>query len=154
MDYFGVQQFVILVITLLMIYPFAKFIAWGYEQQRQRYSDDQKQTKTKIQKFSPVKEVPSDIPSKTNITGGKRKKKYNLTERQIAYKEYLKSQDWKIIRKKRLIFDNEECQLCGNKHNLQVHHKSYPEDWYDTKVKNLITLCDKCHKRHHSIFRH
>ena len=43
--------------------------------------------------------------------------------------------------------DNNECQLCKSKSNLNVHHiinRSHKSLWLDDN--NLITLCCKCHK--------
>lgn len=42
-----------------------------------------------------------------------------------AYEEYLKSEQWQIIRKQRLAVDNGECVLCGEKAE-HVHHRRYP----------------------------
>lgn len=50
--------------------------------------------------------------------------------------------------------DNYQCQSCGNRFNLDVHHKdgnSYHRVKQQTnnKMDNLITLCHKCHLRLH-----
>lgn len=39
--------------------------------------------------------------------------------------------------------DGHQCIECGSRHELQVHHNSYPE--IDT-VDKLITLCRSCHR--------
>lgn len=43
--------------------------------------------------------------------------------------------------------DNYECQICGNKQQLVVHHKdcSGQSDEPNNDIDNLITLCRKCH---------
>ena len=87
-------------------------------------------------------------------TASHKRKRTKPTARQEAYGEYLKSPEWKAIRAERLEFDHYKCQLCSAKENLQVHHNNYPANWFDTKLNDLITLCDRCHKRHHSAFRH
>ena len=66
-----------------------------------------------------------------------------------AYAEYLKTDTWKTIRAQRLAMDNEECVLCGEKAK-NVHHRRYPKKWGTETVKDLVSLCDKCHGKHHN----
>ena len=65
-----------------------------------------------------------------------------------TYSEKLKDPRWQ--RKRLEIFrrDNWECQHCHSKdEQLQVHHKEYTvENPWDEDDKNLITLCEDCHK--------
>lgn len=63
------------------------------------------------------------------------------------YSEYLASKKWDELRNKRLAFDDFQCKLCGNRHNLQVHHLVYPKHGaYGTeRNSDLITLCESCH---------
>lgn len=50
--------------------------------------------------------------------------------------------------------DNDTCQVCGNKNNLEVHH-IIPFILIGEKggLDNLITLCHKCHKEVHEMLR-
>ena len=52
-------------------------------------------------------------------------------------------------RKAALLRDGYECQSCGTRENLTVHHKvkarTAPDLAFD--VDNLITLCRSCHGR-------
>jgi hypothetical protein len=68
---------------------------------------------------------------------------------------------WKARRQKVMVHDDNKCLLCGSTDNLQVHHRQYhfskslnvfrpPWDYSD---KYLITLCDKCHRNGHRIYR-
>lgn len=66
------------------------------------------------------------------------------------YKEYLQSEDWRLIRVKRLRADNFTCQKCGSKQNLQVHHLTYERVGCEC-IKDLITLCKDCHSEVHGI---
>ena len=44
--------------------------------------------------------------------------------------------------------DNNECQICGQKHTLNIHH--FNEDVKDNRYWNLLTLCASCHKMVHN----
>lgn len=49
--------------------------------------------------------------------------------------------------------DNYECQMCGNKHKLIVHHidDSGQGDDVNNDMGNLVTLCRSCHINLHRI---
>lgn len=68
----------------------------------------------------------------------------------MKYTDYLKSDYWKVLRKKRLKLDNYKCAKCGETSNLQVHHKTYIFRGYGIpdEINNLITLCKNCHQEH------
>jgi len=68
------------------------------------------------------------------------------------YKEYLKSDRWKKLRKIVLNRDNNKCIVCGTRYNLQVHHLHYKGIYenMDFKTDQLVTLCKKCHDIEHS----
>ena len=61
--------------------------------------------------------------------------------------EFYRLWSWEGIRNVVLARDHYECQLCGSKENLCVHHKKpvlkFPELVAD--LTNLITLCGTCH---------
>jgi hypothetical protein len=67
---------------------------------------------------------------------------------------FLRSDKWKALRLERLVRDGAKCRLCG-KHDLSndVHHWKYPENWNDTKVWHLKTLCRECHDDVHEIMK-
>ena len=72
------------------------------------------------------------------------------------YQEALKSTQWQSLRKKVLFRDKFECQNCGSKKNLQVHHKEYFIDEsnkffkpHEYPINSLSTLCENCHKKLH-----
>lgn len=64
------------------------------------------------------------------------------------YQAYLNSDAWKEIRNKRVKMDGYKCQVCGSSSNLEVHHLTY-EHKYHENMDDLITLCDKCHRKVH-----
>ena len=43
--------------------------------------------------------------------------------------------------------DNYECQICGDKEKLNVHH--FDENKKNNTYWNLLTLCSTCHKSVH-----
>ena len=80
------------------------------------------------------------------------KKQKRRTNRPNPYRAS-RRQDWDSAESKKFrravkVRDRYECQLCGAKKRLQVHHiltyKDFPQ--YRTDPNNGICLCDKCHK--------
>jgi len=49
------------------------------------------------------------------------------------------------LRKQVLRRDGWQCQVCGSRQNLQVHHKQRRSQQGDDGDLNLITLCVECH---------
>ncbi len=41
---------------------------------------------------------------------------------------------------------NNQCELCGDEDNLQVHHITY-----DNSPENLLVVCRSCHQKIHKI---
>ena len=46
--------------------------------------------------------------------------------------------------------DGWRCQSCGAMKQLEVHHQQYRSHSGEDAEQNLITLCSKCHRHHHS----
>lgn len=63
----------------------------------------------------------------------------------IAYREYLKTPQWKIKRGKRLDIDGHACVLCRSTEHLEVHHLSYDRLGHEP-LFDLRTLCHDCHE--------
>lgn len=68
------------------------------------------------------------------------------------YQKYLKEEYWINLRSKILKRDNYECKKCKSKKNLQIHHKKY-RGFYKELPKDLITLCNMCHRYEHSYIK-
>ena len=87
---------------------------------------------------------------------GQPRRKPRLTNRQIAYREYLQSDHWKALRAERKLIDGNQCQGCRSRKSLQVHHTNYhnelpyPQSWYACTVRDVVTLCERCHQAEHS----
>jgi 5-methylcytosine-specific restriction endonuclease McrA len=53
------------------------------------------------------------------------------------------------LRKQVLRRDGWQCQICGSRRNLQVHHKQLRSQQGSDDDLNLITLCAACHEGLH-----
>lgn len=58
---------------------------------------------------------------------------------------------WDLQRMRALKRDRYQCQICGRKNDLIVHHKEPVkklDDWHEVnRLENLVTLCRSCHTR-------
>lgn len=78
----------------------------------------------------------------------KQKESNTLTQNQLNYREYLKTEHWKETREKALKRAGYKCQVCGYDKNLQVHHNTYKNIGHEDPT-DLVVLCWKCHKTFH-----
>jgi 5-methylcytosine-specific restriction endonuclease McrA len=71
------------------------------------------------------------------------------------YKQYLQSDKWKAISKRRYEIDGYRCCMCGctgtPANRLEIHHLSYRYLYYEENrvYEDLVTLCHICHKQLH-----
>lgn len=77
------------------------------------------------------------------------KRKINKKDKD-KYKKYLLSDKWKLFRQKAIDFYGDNCGRCGNKKNLQVHHKTY-RNIFKERLSDVIVLCSSCHKHAHKL---
>lgn len=68
----------------------------------------------------------------------------------MLYKDYLETDHWKQLRKRKLRLSGYKCQICASTEDLNVHHNTY-ENRGCEKDEDLVVLCNECHKRHHNI---
>ena len=61
------------------------------------------------------------------------------------YLSYLRSVEWREKRKEFLELVDNECQECGSKEDLQVHHLNYANVGYETE-DDVEVLCKSCHE--------
>lgn len=66
-----------------------------------------------------------------------------------AYSVRLDSESWKKIREKAIVNADHKCQLCNSDLNLVVHHRTYSRMGTPNENKDLVVLCQKCHKQYH-----
>lgn len=65
--------------------------------------------------------------------------------------EFYISDEWKKARSEVYKRDNAQCQRCGNKDNLHVHHiVTFANKELRADIDNLVLLCAKCHRFVHS----
>jgi hypothetical protein len=68
------------------------------------------------------------------------------------YKDYLKSDYWKYIKREVHERDGYKCRQCNSEDNLCVHHLKY-DNLYNEDLNYLITLCKKCHYKLHKTYK-
>jgi len=75
-----------------------------------------------------------------------------LTSRnyKMVYNNYLKSQEWYILKNLALKYSNYKCSKCGETENLNIHHLNY-NNIGNEEISDLITVCNSCHKEFHKI---
>lgn len=69
------------------------------------------------------------------------------------YLRYMLSPEWKALRQKRLERDGYQCQHCGHKRHLEIHHTTYARLGRE-RLSDLLTLCHFCHSDHHAAQKH
>ena len=69
-----------------------------------------------------------------------------------AYKKYLKSYEWKVLRITVLRERGHKCERCGAANMLQIHHKTY-ERLFHEKLEDLEVLCKTCHQKEHNRYK-
>lgn len=71
--------------------------------------------------------------------------------RRTSYREFLKSSFWQDISKSCKDRDGGKCVRCDSDDTIQAHHIEYPNNWWNTTLDMLETLCRKCHRIEHGI---
>jgi len=66
------------------------------------------------------------------------------------YKEYMESEDWlKTMRHKAFSLLGSECEICGSREEIQIHHNNYNRVGVESPLRDLAVLCRKCHSKFH-----
>lgn len=71
-------------------------------------------------------------------------------QKKKSYYEYILSEEWQKLRRKRLQLDGYVCRECGTGKNLQVHHITYRHLRQPEEINDLVSLCRTCHERVHA----
>ena len=73
----------------------------------------------------------------------------------MKYYDFLNTPYWEGIRCYKLRKADYKCELCATKGKLNVHHRTYKNHGLEHRRsvadKDLIVLCEKCHKKFHDI---
>lgn len=95
------------------------------------------------------KKVTSKVKSKSKPIPNKPKKK----KERIPYYLQLKDKRWLKRREEIFAVKGKVCSQCGATANLHVHHLRYlyGKMAWEYKDKDLVVLCDHCHKVAHCI---
>lgn len=68
--------------------------------------------------------------------------------RQMPYREYLQTEEWKERRRRAMKRAGFRCQVCNQSDTLNVHHRTY-ERRGDERNDDLLVLCQPCHELFH-----
>ena len=101
--------------------------------------DEQKQVDWKAQKVNAYKEIRVRYEESKNVA---------IAEHSEWYRDYLKSPEWKLKRKKVLKRANNICEGCLEQPAIEVHHVSYANIG-DELLYQLAALCEDCHRKAH-----
>ena len=72
--------------------------------------------------------------------------------RRMNYQEYLRTDQWMLIARQVKKDANWQCEVCGSKKDLVVHHTTYEHLGYDMyHMEDLHCLCRHCHEKLHGI---
>jgi hypothetical protein len=72
-------------------------------------------------------------------------------ETYATYDSYLRSPEWRRLRRACFVRDGFACRLCNNARGLEAHHRLYPPGgWGTESIDDLTTLCARCHAHHHT----
>ena len=71
------------------------------------------------------------------------------TRKFVNYYSYMRSSQWRRVRRERRRIDGFRCAICGARENLQVHHLSYERLGQPGEIYDLVTLCRDCHMMLH-----
>lgn len=67
----------------------------------------------------------------------------------MPYPEYLKIPEWESRKAQHLKSTGYRCQVCNSSNiPLHVHHRTYERRGYEN-FKDLIVLCEECHRLYH-----
>lgn len=64
------------------------------------------------------------------------------------YNKYLLSIEWANVRIELFNSRGKKCEKCSSKKRIEVHHLTY-ENIFHEEPKDLIILCNECHKKEH-----
>ena len=70
------------------------------------------------------------------------------------YTNYITSSEWFSLRRKVFKMYGKYCRRCNSIRKLHVHHKTYERLGKECIETDLVVLCNKCHDKYHSKYKH
>ena len=70
----------------------------------------------------------------------------------MTYRDYLKSDHWRELKKHKLKRTEKKCAICGTLNQIDCHHVLY-KNIHDVTTADLRWLCRPCHERAHELIR-
>jgi len=68
------------------------------------------------------------------------------------YVFYLRSPLWRLRRRVWIVRAGGRCALCGSRHRLTIHHRTYTRLGHERR-RDVTVLCWDCHHQHHAEHR-
>lgn len=72
-----------------------------------------------------------------------------MTQTQLAYREYLKSDHWRKLRLQAFRRWGRKCFKCPKTFGLDVHHLVYRHPWTLCTSDDVRPCCRECHEKEH-----
>jgi 5-methylcytosine-specific restriction endonuclease McrA len=69
-------------------------------------------------------------------------------QRQREYRQYLRSEGWKLRRQVALDRAGGFCEDCGARESFEVHHRTYKRKGNE-RPEDLVAVCRRCHQERH-----
>lgn len=70
-------------------------------------------------------------------------------ERRKAYRRYMDSPEWQIVRAECMRRAKGKCEQCKRFAAREVHHVTYRADLFETVAGDCVALCMACHEKKH-----
>lgn len=62
-----------------------------------------------------------------------------------SYPDYLNSDHWQYTRQQKWQHSPHRCRICGSRHHLIVHHRTYDTLGHENIYLDLVIVCSNCH---------
>ncbi|MCP3924502.1 MAG: HNH endonuclease [Desulfobacterales bacterium] len=74
-----------------------------------------------------------------------------LSKRQKEHRAFINSPEWEEIRQRLFKSRGKQCEICGEKRGVQVHHINYDRFGGEELDTDLIILCGNHHMKAHGL---
>lgn len=73
----------------------------------------------------------------------------SATAKRQAYSAFINSPQWRAIRAGAIFAAGAQCENCGSRRRLEVHHLTYARFGGCELPSDLRVLCERCHQAEH-----